>query len=310
MAKAIPVTSVFVAHRIFFRRTRCISNVRGPRLCRYILCWICFSQVVEARGVAPLVADSFRSLCGVLGMLQFANEGLVSPGELRHAIRSHLERYQRAYEYLSWTYKFHASLHLWLQLLKCGILIALFTLERRHKIIKRYVHADRRNTKSFERGLIEEVTLQHLFDMRTKWWKGSLEATRAPSTAVHDALVNAVIGDVARVQVASQGHLPSGHSVHVGDVVAVELDGKHVVGELWLLATLTSADGTESDVACLSIWPRTGGTQRCRDFAIDDKSPTYVPLYAVRSSLIYCMNAQKTLASCIIPLPLRSCRFA
>jgi hypothetical protein len=146
--------------------------------------------------------------------------------------------------------------------------------------------------------------------MRTKWWKGSLEATRAPSIAVRDALVDAVIGDVACVQVASQGHLPSGHSVHVGDVVAVELNGNHVVGELWLLATLTDMDGVESDVACLSVWPRTGGTRSCRDFTIHDNSPTYVPLHAVRFSLIYCMNAQKTLASCIIPLPLRSCRFA
>ena len=187
-----------------FRRIRFTSNARGPRLYRCSLGWICFSQVVEPRGVADPVAESFRSLCKVLEMLQFVNEGFVSPDELRRAIVSHLECYQRAYAYLSWTYKFHAALHLWLQLLRRGLLIVLFTLERRHKLIKRYVHADRRNTKSIERGLIEEVTLQHLFDMRTKWWKGSLEATRAPSIAVRDALVDAVIGDVACVQVASQ----------------------------------------------------------------------------------------------------------
>ena len=139
---------------------------------------------------------------------------------------------------------------------------------------------------------------------------GSLEATRTSSTAVHDALADAVIGDFDGVQVASEGHLPSGHSVHVGDVVAVEMDGKHAVGKLWLLATLTDIHGDESDVACGSNWPRTGGTQYCRDFEINDESSTYVPLCAVRSSLIYCMNAQKTLASCTIPLPLRTCRFA
>ena len=104
-------------------------------------------------------------------------------------------------------------------------------------------------------------------------------------------------------------HLPSGHSVHAGDVVAVELDGKHVVGELWLLATLTDMHGEESDVACPSNWPQTGGTQYCRDFEINDESPTYAPLCAARSSLIYCKNSQKTLTSCIIPSPLRTCRF-
>jgi hypothetical protein len=265
-----------------------------------------FDEVLRPLGVCSAVVDSFLSLCSVLDMLQDVNEGRVTPDELRAAIQSHLTKYQRAYNEVGWVYKHHASLHLWEQLEKCGLLIALFTLERRHKIVKRYVH-DRRSGKGFEQGLIEEVTLQHLYDMRTAWYqRGVLEASRAPSRKVADAIVDA-LGEHARVHVAAEGTLPNGRTVHLGDTVVVLQDGAHVVGELWLLMTLTDFAGDETDVACFSIWPRIpGGSRYCRNFEIDDTCPTYVPLSAVCCSVIYCVSDSKTTASCLIPRYLRS----
>jgi hypothetical protein len=264
-----------------------------------------FAEVLLPTGVCSAVINSFLSLCNVLDMLQDVNEGKVTPIELRAAITSHLTKYKLAYGDIGWVYKHHASMHLWEQLEKCGILVALFTLERRHKIVKRYVH-DRRSGKGFEQGLIEEVTLQHLYDMRVAWYqRGVLDASRTPNQAVTDAIYDA-LGKHARCQVASEGTLPNGRTVNVGDTVIVLQDGVHVVGELWLLITLTHNTGCETDVACFSIWPRVrGGSNYCRNFQIDDSNPTYVPLSAVCCSVIYCMNDAKTKASCLIPRSLR-----
>jgi hypothetical protein len=238
-------------------------------------------------------------------MLHDVNEGRVTPDELRKAIQSHLTKYQRSNHDLAWVYKHHGSLHRWEQLQKRGILIALFTLERRHKIVKRYVH-DRRSGQGFEQGLIEEITLQHLYDMRTAWYhRGTVDASRTPNNTITDAIVDAV-GDYAHVQVATECSLPNGRTVHVGDTVIVLQDGVLLVGELWLLITLTDYDGHETDVACFSPWQRApGGSRYCRDFEIDDASPTYVSLPAVCCRVIYCLNEAKTSASCLIPRCLR-----
>ena len=67
-------------------------------------------------------------------------EGVLTAALLQDAIINHLRLYKLAYGALGWVFKHHVALHLAPQLSHTGLLIALFTSERRHKIVKRHVH--------------------------------------------------------------------------------------------------------------------------------------------------------------------------
>ena len=58
--------------------------------------------------------------------------------------------------------KHHYVLHLPGQLATHGILIATMTMERKHRVVKRYLRP-RRTLKSFELGIVEETTCFELW---------------------------------------------------------------------------------------------------------------------------------------------------
>ena len=260
-------------------------------------------EIVAPLGICAEAVASFLALCDVLDMLVHAQEGLVTPEELQAVIINHLTLYTAAYGEIGWVYKFHAALHLADQLARLGLLIALFTLERRHKVVKRYVH-DRRPNPSFELGLIEDITLQHLFDMKTRWWKDQLDNPVTPKPKMLEAILAAIPSAVSAV-VSRETTLWTGYSVHAGDIVACVHGDAHVVAELYFVATITHVSGHEEDVACVSIWPRTaGGTSYYRNFTVIN-APFVVPLGHLSEALIYSSNSDNTVVSCIIPAPLR-----
>ena len=260
--------------------------------------------VVQPLGGCDAQIASFLALCDVLDMLVHVQEGIVSADRLQSAILNHLALYKAAYDDLGWVFKFHAALHLPDQLRRLGVLIALFTLERRHKIVKRYVH-DRRPNPSFERGLIEDITLQHLHDMRRPWWKGALEHPSEPTHSMRDAIL-AQIPTAVSVKVAREGSLTTIGSVHVNDVVSCVANGMHKVGELWILASVTHSDGRDEELACVSIWEGLGGgTPYYRDFKKCD-APVFLPVTAISGTCIYCVSDNGQVASCLIPAPLRN----
>ena len=83
-------------------------------------------------------------------------------------MRLHIELFKLAYGDDSIVPKHHYALHLWKMLAEFGFLISCLVLERLHKIPKRYVK-ERRNTKSYELGTIEDVTIKQLYDRREDW---------------------------------------------------------------------------------------------------------------------------------------------
>jgi hypothetical protein len=272
-------------------------------LCLYPILAIFLQVVVLPLGGCVPQITSFLALCDVLDLLVHCQEGVVTAALLQGAIINHLRLYKLAYGTLGWVFKHHAALHLAPQLSHTGLLIALFTLERRHKIVKRYVH-NRRPNPAFERGVIEDITLQHLHDMRTPWWKGLLESPTDPNREMRDAIISAIPTAVS-AKVAREGSLPTIGSVHVSDVVSCYA-GLHTVGELWILATVMHVDGRVEDLACVSLWVEVrGGTSYYRHFKKRDE-PIFLRLDAISGSLIYSMSDDGEIASCLIPAPLRS----
>ena len=127
-----------------------------------------FQEVIPASVCGPRV-ESVLALCDVLDHLCHVQEGMVTHIALKAKILEHLRKLKLACGNLFWVYKHHAAAkHLARQLELHGLLIALFTQERRHKLLKKYIQG-RKKGRSWERGLMEEVTLQHLHDLKSQW---------------------------------------------------------------------------------------------------------------------------------------------
>ena len=60
--------------------------------------------------------------------------------------------------------KHHYTLHLPIQLYRHGYLVATMTMERKHRVVKRYLRP-RRTLVSFEAGFVEEITCFELWQL-------------------------------------------------------------------------------------------------------------------------------------------------
>ena len=190
--------------------------------------------------VAPLERfheqiDSFLRLCDVLDILLRINHGVrVAAENLERAVESHFNACMAAYHDLAKYFlpKVHMEGHLaeWYAKFKC--LIALFTNERKHKTIKGFVR-DRKKLTSYERGLIEKVTQEHLQvledgDLARR--AGLMNPTEATPEVI--AVVRRAMSTANRVLQARVVRI-SGILFHAGDIVWCEVDGGNRVGELW-----------------------------------------------------------------------------
>eukprot|EP00959_Pyramimonas_sp_CCMP1952_P296009 6192066-Pyramimonas_sp.AAC.1 len=62
-----------------------------------------------------------------------------------------------------------------------------FLHERKHRFVKRYADA-RHNTKNFDKGLMEEVTCQALYDIRSEFLRPELIHPRQASKKMRDVI--------------------------------------------------------------------------------------------------------------------------
>ena len=297
-----------------------------------------FIQKGRPAGICDLQANSFIALCDLLDLLVHSREGIVSAMTLKQATTRWASSHKAAYGSIGWVFKMHVPFHIAEQLALHNVLISLFTHERRHKLPKKYIH-DRRPSPAFERGLIEEVTLQHIHDMKQPW-SHDFEVPRQPTQAMIN-IVHAFNPRGQKLQVFTKGALVYGMTVHAGDCVAMLHNNIHKMGELWFLASI-DVDGIVQYLACVSEWrpldafeyaiaptgsimpsaptgsirhpgspiAPTGsirhpsGSLDCRDFVKQD-CPRVVLLENVVGSIIYGTASDNKTVSCLVPAPLR-----
>ena len=132
-----------------------------------------------------LQVESMMALCRVLDILQLIKTGRVTDAELAFAVLDHLRKYQAAYGTVGWLPKHLYSLLLIRQFEAFGSLVSLWTLERRHRLVKRFA-AHHKNTRAYEKSLMEEVTVQHLMDLkrRPSFFKAGLVDPRSCTDTV------------------------------------------------------------------------------------------------------------------------------
>jgi hypothetical protein len=126
---------------------------------------------------------SFLALCDVLDLLANIKHGLVEHARLRDAVLKHLNLFKRAYGLHGWLPKHHLAQHLADQLKRFLFLLTLLTHERKHKVVKR-MSRDRFTKQSFELGLMEELTLEHLHQLKHEWCANGLVNPSDPRKAM------------------------------------------------------------------------------------------------------------------------------
>ena len=265
-----------------------------------------FNEVVLPLEICVPQVTSFLALCDTIDLLCHVQEGLVTPDQLDKSITKHAELCKAAYGNLLWVYKHHAAaIHLADQFRRHGLLVSLFTHERRHKLPKRFIK-DRRKLSGFERGVIEECTCQHLYDLQSELLICGLHMPHDPKRSQGEALF-ANFPDATSFKVAAACSLSTGAVAKVGDVVAFRHGDDIAIGELWTIFRITHVDDHVDDAVCISKWNPMGAvtSTHYRNYVMID-DPTFGLLECVLAPMHVSKNTQSNLASCIIPAPLRS----
>ena len=240
--------------------------------------------------------DSMLNLCGVLDMLLRTRECTCTPDELEKAIMDHLRGFKRAYARLLKYFipKFHMSAHLSEYYRRFGILLALFTHERKHRTVKKYL-SDRKYTGSYERGQTEHLTIEHLHGLRICLLRAGLISPSDAEPAV-EASVRALWPDAEHVKVSQVATVKS-RTFTAGDVILFRDGSNFGVGELWFHA---QADDHEP-FSCISTWAedlpmRDKYTRTCRQ--VD--APQFLPSEDLRASLVR-RDAADSIVQVVIP---------
>ena len=192
---------------------------------------------------------SFLALANVLDLLSCVKDGLVSPERLQDAIVCHLGAHQLAYGAIGWIPKHHLALHLVNALRTFGTILSLLTQERKHKVVKRWSR-DRYSKTSFEIGLMEELTLEHLHSMQTDWYSDGLLNPVKPRAKLLESLRES-FPQATEFLTARQVRVCHGGLISAGDVAFAVIKGERLLVEVWWHA---SVDG--QCVSCISPWIR------------------------------------------------------
>ena len=105
-----------------------------------------------------------------------------------------------------------------------GTLLSMATQERRHKIVKAFI-VDHKNTKSFERGLIEEITVEHVQDLvendlKEAGLRDATEASEQQSIRFREHF------PYARYILSSRVAVAANQTFTVNDVALARIDGE------------------------------------------------------------------------------------
>ena len=232
-----------------FREDKRASNARANNfkcsasegLSLYAVVGHFLTTIVQSSGKCIVEIDAYNALCDVIDCMVAAATDLVDSGAIQRSVEHFLDSFDAAFG-MEWTTpKFHWMLHFPDFHRKFKRLISCWPLERKHKVPKSY-GTDVRNTRTYERSLLHEVTCDHLAalsDPDTFAFNsfGLLKPRAAPQTAI--GFVRAALQIRADVVFSCQYAATSHPSERVycaeGDVILFqENDGAQVIaGQIW-----------------------------------------------------------------------------
>jgi hypothetical protein len=294
----------YAAEKLFVEHNWGSDHWKGSAsdgLAGYAIVVLFLHSMVVPMGVCKKQIASFVALALVMDLLSMLKSSAVTSDELARAIARHLKACKAAYGDVVVRPKHHMAMHLGKQLAQHGMLLSCFVHERRHKLIKRFL-MDRRTLLSYERGLLEDVTLHHIHELATLQLEDSLVGASAPHSTLLEAM--RAFRPLAReIQSASRIRV-NGLNVAARDVVLASVDGALTVGELWYCVSL------DSDVlCCISLWERVtscmGDHSSTRAFRPCER-PTMLSASHVLAPVAFVANRAGDLITVIVPPFFRS----
>ena len=270
-------------------------------LAGYAIVVLFLDSVCAPMGVCKKQIASFVALGLVLDLLSMLKSSAVASDELARAIASHLKACKAAYGDIVVRPKHHMAMHLGNQLARHAMLLSCFVHERRHKLIKRFMQ-DRRSLLSYERGLMEDVTLHHIHELAELQLEDSLVGASAACSKLLEAM--RAFRPLARdVQSASRMRVNGLHA-GVRDVVLAMVDGVLAVGELWYCVSL------DKDVlCCISLWERVAACteEHCSTRVFRPRErPAMLAASQVLAPAVFVANRAGDLVTVIVPPFLRA----
>jgi hypothetical protein len=178
-----------------------------------------FATVSVPQGYCVPLLLSLCACMDVVELLQAVKEGIVSEAVLRQAVDRHAALRREAYgeELDEAAVKAHAAQHLpdFLSDKGHGTLYACFVLERHHRLLTKYA-GDRKNTESYEIGIMEDITVEMTQALDRNWLElGILHARSPQQHTLHALRELGFDDDVQQGQSIKTAH----GEVHVGDAV-------------------------------------------------------------------------------------------
>ena len=237
-----------------------------------------FRDVVLPTGACRLEVQSFLCMTHTIELLHnVTREGAVTPDEIQCATVRHLTAKQAAYGSQGWVFKDHQALHLAGMMQMHGVLLSCFMHERKHRTVKRFMK-DWFNLASYEKGVLEELTLQHMHDMSDVWrGVGLMDITLAKKNVVE--VIRQLQPNVREVRSALGYRDRHGTQCWRGDFILYG-EEKHA-GQLWHLLCLDGAP-----MAVVTQWEyresRTGGA---KTYLVRD-NPMLIPASELRSPAV------------------------
>ena len=274
----------------------------GPLLRRWL------SQVM--RPCAAIVNDTLvehvDSLIACLDTLDMMNSLKTgagpTPAKLAEAISNHLHLFLKCYGRDAMRQKHHYALHLPMILKEWGILLSVFTQERKHRAVLRYTR-NRTIGRSFELGVIEDITCHNI-------WELGLPFTAAYSTSIPKGAIKLMLREmypdqpIDAVTLHREISLNGGSAVN-GDVVSLDFDGKLEVGELVVTVGI-NRDGEKYLESIVSIWEiQAASDDRTSLSVLVRDNPRRVPTATLHSVFTYHKSDDGHQAMLLIPFECR-----
>ena len=269
-----------------------------------------FFQSILLRGDTEFNAKilAFLALCDVMDMVQAITFGIIQPEHLEKAINKFLALCVEAGWEDYFIKKFHWLLHLPSHLARFEFIPWCFTLERKHRLVKRFATAQRK-TMTMAKSTYRDVINHELAQLRNSdvFKTGYFLVEKAkPSKDMMkyflenfsngQPLPDIYVSRIARIE-------PSGY-VTAGDIVLVKSDTstkKWDAGELW---TNVEFDGdTFSIVTMYSM--REYNSQLCAATWDVRSVPVFIRTSDILCSVMYKKAADGSQVVTLIPLRLR-----
>ena len=232
--------------------------------------WRYLTNVVMKRGILLPLVMSMIAVLDVVIMLQGVKCCCVDPANLKRAIKKHIDLYIAAYGKSSIRPKYHYVLHLPWILARFGVLLTTFTLERKHRVVKKYTKF-RENLTNWNVCALEEITTHQVWELSLNFL--CTLTTSNPTKAILHSLRGVFPGATTNGFKLHDHLATNGGDAMIGDIVSVVHDGRMLVGELLVTVEVAYPSVTVLK-SFVSVWdpaPAPSDSSHCRTYRVQNR---------------------------------------